>query len=44
MFGSRDLTAADKAAVASIKRAKAAGNDADAARAKRQAIEAKRSK
>lgn len=42
MFGSGDLTVADRATKASIQRTKQAAKQAEAARAKRQAAEAQR--
>lgn len=44
MFGSRDLTTADQAATAAIKRSAKASQAADTARAQREAIEAKRTR
>ncbi|MFB6873729.1 hypothetical protein [Streptomyces sp. NPDC056323] len=42
MFGSADLSPADRETVRILKRAKAAGEDAETARAKRLALEAAR--
>ncbi|MFE7398821.1 hypothetical protein [Streptomyces sp. NPDC057557] len=42
MFGSADLCSADRETVRIIQRAKAAGEDAEKARAKRLALEAAR--
>ncbi|MFF1348480.1 hypothetical protein ACFVZJ_21295 [Streptomyces sp. NPDC058322] len=44
MFGSSDLTPADREAVRAIKRAKAAGRDAEKARTLRQKLEAARTR